>query len=212
MTLCETWALEPDGVVELERGGYLFRRDDPADRLFQVESGRVVLARVSPLGRELILARSGPGVWVAEAALHAERYHCDCRAELRSQVRVFEQARVVALFRERPEVALSFMGELSREVRRLRALLEVRLEPSAEARILAYVAIVSNFEPIDPKEDGASAVRVALVRGLAGDLGLAEATVYRVLGDLRDRGVLEVDRKAGPGVILRGKSDPGHIL
>ncbi|MDA8051847.1 MAG: Crp/Fnr family transcriptional regulator [Rhodospirillales bacterium] len=168
----------------LAAGEVLFRQGDPVFAVFQVASGRVRLVRHLIESRPVVLQNAGPGELFAEAALFADRYHCEAVAAVASEVRALRRRSLLDAFRTDPEAAIRFMAELARQTWALRdhvALLNIR---SAEERVLHYLAL--HAEP-----DG----RIVRLRGtlveLAAEIGLTHETLYRSVRKLERAGRLE---------------------
>ena len=65
----------------LTRGDILFRKDDAAGGLYEIEQGQVQLSRLDKTGREVVLHVAGPGDVFAEASLFSDIYHCAGKPE-----------------------------------------------------------------------------------------------------------------------------------
>lgn len=160
----------------LRRGQLLFRRGDPAEAVFVVISGRLRLERSLADGTPVTLALLRPGDSVAEAALFTDVYHCDARAEVASRVRAHPKADVLAFLGRDAEGPLRWARHLAGEVRRLRALLELRAVKRADDRVLAYLDLLETMDETWGEERPASAV--------SAELGLTPEALYRALGRL----------------------------
>ena len=160
----------------LRRGDYLFHRGETVEAVFVVATGRLRLERSLADGTPVTLAVLRPGDGVAEAALFAEVYHCDARAEVSSRLWVFPKADVLE-FLSRDAAGLEHLARhLAGQVRRLRGVLELRAVRRADARVLAYLDLLEALEESWGDERPASAV--------AAELGLTPEALYRALGRL----------------------------
>lgn len=127
-------------------------------------------------GVTLHVARAGDSF--AEAALFAVRYHCDAVAETDSLVQAVPKADLLAALKREPEAMLGYARHLSRQVRDLRARLELRNIRSAQLRLLAWLRLNALGEP----------PMVTLDRPwteIAPELGLTHEAVYRALAALQ---------------------------
>ncbi|HEV8407730.1 MAG TPA: cyclic nucleotide-binding domain-containing protein, partial [Sphingomicrobium sp.] len=61
----------------LEAGEFLFRQGDRVNAIFKVDQGRMRLIRHTIDNRPVTLHTARAGDLFAEAALFADRYHCD---------------------------------------------------------------------------------------------------------------------------------------
>lgn len=174
------------GRRDLAAGEHLFRRGETVRALFAVTGGRLRLARDGADGRPLTLLVARPGELLTDAALFAERYHCDAVAELASQVAVYPKNRVAARLRADPELAWRFQELQARRIQQLRVRLELgKVRPAAERvwRYLQLLAVDGTLAPERPLKD------------LAGDIGLSHEAFYRALAALQKAG--RIDRAAG---------------
>ena len=64
----------------LARNELLFRQGEKVAAIYFVEAGRLRLERRTYDGRLLVLGAASAGKFFVEAALFAERYHCDAVA------------------------------------------------------------------------------------------------------------------------------------
>lgn len=185
----------------LRRGEVLFRRGEPASHLFQVTSGAVRLERTTVDGRAVGLARVAAGEWVAEAALVSRVYRCDARAESSSRVLALPRERLLAALAAEPDLAVAWIGALSREVQRLRWLLELRTLRRADERLDGYLKVHAEAT------DDAAVARVSMTRPLkavAVDLGLSPEALSRAFAALERRGrVLARNRRE---ILLRRRA------
>ena len=170
----------------LRRGEPLFRQDDPAAAVFAVEAGRVRLLRHTSEGSVVTVAVARAGETLAEAALFAERYHCDAVADLPSRVLAYAKPALLAALRADPDLAARFLAVLARQVQSLRARLELRSLRSARQRVLAYLTL-------EGTEDDRPDATPRPVRDLATDLGLTPEALYRTLARLEAGGLVVRD-------------------
>jgi len=167
--------------LEVAAGGTVFQQGDQASDIFLVVNGQVRLIRYTTAGESLTQYRAMPGQTFAEAALFSDMYHCTAVADMESKVACFPKKRLLQGLEEQPKVMLKLVAHLSRQVRDLRTLLEIRSIRSAPARILQYLRLQAN------PQTGAYTVPGHL-KDLAVELGLAHETFYRVLAALEKEG------------------------
>ena len=141
----------------------------------------VRLVRYTACGEALTLFRATPGQTFAEAALFADVYHCTAVADVASSIACFPKKELLQGLGEQPAAMLELTALLSRQVRELRTLLEIRSIRSAEARVLQYLHLHA---------DARSGVLVlsGTMKEFAVDLGLAHETFYRTLASLEKKG------------------------
>ena len=166
--------------AELRAGESLFLGGTEPTRVYWVESGEIVLQRLSRQGQALVLQRVREG-FVAEASLQASRYHCDALAARPSVVWGFARARLLRVLEETPGLALWWAARLAGQLRAARLRCERLSLKGAEARIVHAV-----------ETEGVDGVLVlpSTRRAWAAELGLTPEALYRALARLQRDGVL----------------------
>jgi len=170
-------------TVELAAGATLFRTGDAAASMFVLITGRVRMVRLSPDGHELTVHRVRPGETLAEAAVFAERYHCDTIADVPSVLAAVPCDVLRAQMQDNPGLAREFAAHLARQVRDVRARLEVATLKTAEDRLLAAMRLRADRRGV--------VVLDGTVKELASEVGLTHEATYRALARLRKKGLLE---------------------
>jgi len=165
----------------LARGEVLFRKDDVAAGIYEIEQGQVRLFRLDPEGREIVLHVAGPGDLIAEASLFSAVYNCDATAVADARVRFYPKSALLAEFRRDPAAADAFMAMLARELMALRTRLERRNIRSASARVQNYLALNTGA-------DGRTVTLQGTIKDLAAELGLTHEALYRTLNKLESAG------------------------
>jgi CRP-like cAMP-binding protein len=178
------------GDKSLKPGEFLFQKGDTATHLYTVLKGCVRMVRFSCEGAAVVMHTARTGDSLAEAALFSEVYHCDAEAMLPSIVACYDKKCILAILHDSPEKSMACIALFSRQVRSLRALLEVRSIRSARGRVLHYLLLHS--------EPDAMAVFISgSLKDMAQDLAMAHETLYRTLAALEKEG--KINR--GDGVI-----------
>lgn len=186
--LLDRLAGTPRGVRTLSAGEALFRTGDPAASMFSVRAGLLRLSRCTPDGREVLMRRAGAGETLCEAALTADRYHCDAVAVKPSTVGVIAKTEVLERMRADVEFATALASSMAGEIRRVRALLELRNVKRARDRVLHYLLMMADERRVVPVAD--------TVKDLASELGLTHESLYRELSGLVADGVIARERGA----------------
>lgn len=176
----------PDSMIESARGQMIFRRGDPADAVFELRSGRVRLERTPEDGSILVLGVLQPGDGLAEASIFGTSYHCDAVAEVASRLAVYQRDRLLQRLEAERDLAARWLGRASAEVRRLRALLEVRGIRPLTSRLLTWLRLRHEL-----LGEGASSDRP--LRTLADEVGVSPEALYRALAQLEDDGAIGRD-------------------
>lgn len=174
------------------RGEVVFHRDDPADSLHLIVSGRFAIRVMTSVGDSVWLAVRGPGENFGEMAL------VDAEARRSATVSALEPSETFAVYRqefERLRVGHSgidrvLVGLLEGEVRTLNERLLEALFISAERRLLRRLVELAAIYG----SGGDSALIPLTQEELAEFAGASRATVNRCLRDEQERGTLELRR------------------
>jgi CRP/FNR family transcriptional regulator len=170
----------------LPKGAYLFHRDEGASGLYFVRRGIINFHRVAADGREIVLH------FYREGELLAEIDGCpaDARAVQPSEVIVIPRRCLLAVLRRSPELALRLFAALSVQVHQMADSLEDMASRSAGGRFAQW--LLRQCEGDSPSE----AVEIQLgttKRALAGELGVRQETLSRMLRQLTEAGHLRVN-------------------
>lgn len=182
-------AAVPDGLragVRLRpfvAGETLYKRGTRPRAMLCVLAGEIRLVRHSPGGAVITLQRARAG-FIAEASLESNAYHCDVVAAADGRLLEFGIPEFRAALENDAAFRRAWMGQLSREVRKLRAQCERLSLNGAAERILHYI-----------ESDGVDGVVVLAQsrKAWAAELGLTHEVLYRTLRRLRDDGTLLLD-------------------
>ena len=157
----------------------LFSEGDPADEVFEVLKGAVVVSRSLTGGRRQILDVVGPGRMVGFTARPA--HECTAIALTTTQLIAFDRFSAQNLKNE----DLDFNAAMLTEIDRLRRLASLLGRKMAIERLATFLAdLVSDGE-------GSQIVRLLLSRQeIADHLGLVVETVSRSFFALKQRGVI----------------------
>jgi CRP-like cAMP-binding protein len=179
-------ALVAAGREQRVRGGSeLFRAGDPCPAIQVLLSGRVRLWRLTEDGHVLVLRRCGPGeVFGQMAALDDSCHSVHASADEPCRLLAIPAPRFRALLAERPAIALRLAIELARRVRSLSDELEAMKFASIGERVLRRLGELAR----DRRE-----LRLTH-QALADQVGASRENVSRVLGLLRDQGLIALGR------------------
>ncbi|MGC8780400.1 MAG: Crp/Fnr family transcriptional regulator [Anaerolineae bacterium] len=176
-------------LTNVPRGRVFYRPEDPGERLFLLQEGRVQLYRISPEGKKLVIATLGPGALFGEMALLGQQMH-NAFAE------AIEDCAIMVLNRadlERLILNTPIIG------RRILALTHKRLS-DAEARLedMAFKGIPARLASLllrlAAEQDGRTITGLTH-QDLAETIGTYRETATQVLNDLKNDGLIEIGRK-----------------
>jgi CRP/FNR family cyclic AMP-dependent transcriptional regulator len=175
------------------RGEVVFHRDDPADSLHLIVSGRFAVRVMTPLGEQATIAVRGPGESFGEIALVGQKARRSATVEALEPAETFcvyesEFDRLRDTYPGVSELVITF---LTNEVRTLNERLLEALYLPAERRVFRRLHELSRL--YGAGADGQ--VEIPLTQEeLAGLAGTSRATVNAVLRDAQTRGIVRLGR------------------
>lgn len=175
------------------RGEYVFRAADPGKYVFFLEKGRIKIAQLSPLGREVILWFCFPGeiFGLAEVARGGGRV-VNAQAVEPSQVLAVPQDDYRAYLEKHPGAALLSMQVLSSRLRILGEMLVNLVADDVNTRIAKLILRLSARFGTRVGKDIVLAMPLTQ-QEMADMVGTTRQTVSTVLGQLKRQGVLSID-------------------
>lgn len=170
----------------LDKGAYLFHKDEGATGLYFVRRGIINFHRVAADGREVVLHFYREGEMLAEI----DGCPADARAVLPAEVIVIPRRSLLAVLRRCPELALRLFAAIGLQVHQMADSLEDMASRSAAGRFAQWL--------LRQCESAASTGPVEIQlgttkRALAGELGVRQETLSRMLRQLTDDGHLRVN-------------------
>ncbi len=175
----------------LLKGETLFYQGDHTAAIFIVITGRIRLLRHLADGNAIPLYFANDGETFSEAALFSDVYHCDAIAEKNTEIEIHPKKALLDAFAVNPDLAMTFMAHLARQVINLRSRLEIRNIRSAEERVIQFLKL----EISDP---GNSITFASPLKDIAASIGLSHEAFYRVLSTLEREGkIVREGRKIG---------------
>jgi CRP/FNR family cyclic AMP-dependent transcriptional regulator len=187
-------ALEPRfATLAVERGGAVFREDEPGDALYVVLDGKITIGRTSESGRESLLALLGPGEVFGELSVF------DGFARTATAVAVTDatlarlaHADLQHYLTERPGVAVALLRVLAERLRATNLAMADLVFTDVPGRVAkALLALAERFG------DGDTRVEHDLTQEeLAQLVGSSRETVNKALADFAARGWIRLDARA----------------
>jgi CRP/FNR family cyclic AMP-dependent transcriptional regulator len=176
------------------RGSVIFEEGVPGDYMYLIKDGQVKISKLSDDGREKILEILGAGDFVGEMALlDRGPRSASVKSTQPCVLLALSRQDFLSLLRERPEISLELIRELSRRLRetneQIRGLLFERVEGRTR-RLLRRLA----SEPLEGRPDRL-ATSPTTHQQLADQVGTSRETITRVLKELRADGWLEQEGK-----------------
>jgi len=176
-----------------DRNESLFHEGDPCLGLFLVASGKIRIFKLSPSGREQVLAIEGPGSSFAELPVFdGGNYPASASALEGTEVLFISRKDFQNYCREHPEVALKVIAVVGSRLRRLVGIIEDLSFTTVRQRLIGRLLRLAQGEGTATKQG----VRVELTKthqDLAAELGTVREIVSRNLSRLQAEGFVDVD-------------------
>ncbi|HWG58460.1 MAG TPA: Crp/Fnr family transcriptional regulator [Candidatus Acidoferrales bacterium] len=174
-------------------GEVLFSEGDQCHGLFVVATGRIRIFKLSPSGREQVLAIEGPGGSFAELPVFdGGVYPASASALEDAEVLFVSRKDFQNYCREHPEVALKVLAVVGSRLRRLVGIIEDLSFTTVRQRLISLLLRLAQASGTVTKEG----LRLELTmthQDLAAELGTVRELVSRNLSRLQAEGLLEVD-------------------
>ncbi len=178
--------------VKFRKGQVLFLQGEPSTNMYSLSSGMVKICSCLPDGREQIIGLSHPGnLLVGLQSIAEEHYAYSAIAATAVRACRISHDRLLALVRERGDVAMSLIRALNAQLTHSRALMEVMGHKSASAKIASLILLMVPEHQHDNTE-----FSLPFSRGeIASLLNLSEETVCRQMADMKRTGIIKAPRR-----------------
>lgn len=174
-------------------GQMLFTEGDPCSGLFVVAAGSVRIFKLSPAGREQILAVEGPGNSFAELPVFdGGNYPASASALGDTEVLFISRKDFQNFCREHPDVGLKVIAVVGSRLRRLVEIIEELSFTTVRQRLIAVVLRLAE-QSGKPSKEGVILQMTMSHQELAAELGTVRELVSRNLSRLQAEGFLLVD-------------------
>ncbi len=173
-------------------GFVVFQRGTPADGVFIVTRGRIILrSRVRAAGRGFVPGIATPGETVgSEGLMVGARYATDARADEESETLFLSSASFRAVMREQPQQALGLVAQMTAERTALLEKLRELTTLSVEQRLLTTLLRLATNSTFT-RDDGYVVHDSAHYRLLCELVGATRESVSLVLARLTGDGLVE---------------------
>lgn len=175
------------------RGALLFSEGDPCQGLFIVASGKVRIFKMSPAGREQILALEGAGSTIAELPVFdGGSYPASALAAEDAEILFISRKDFQAFCLEHPAMALKVIAVVGGRLRRLVGIIEELSFTTVRQRLIALLVRLAQ----EKGQAGKQGIRIELGAShqeLAAELGTVRELVSRNLGRLQAEGLIDVE-------------------
>ena len=172
---------------EVEADEPIVLQGDIGSSLILVQSGMVKLVRNSADGDEVIISVLYPGEFFGELSLFTETpYGISAYAQLPTRLCILDKEKVKELISENPEIAFSFLRELSERLQAAQEHWEISVTRSVEARLARFLLEQAK------KSDGDIVTLKLSRQDIAGIIGTTPETVSRKIRELAKKEIIKL--------------------
>jgi CRP/FNR family cyclic AMP-dependent transcriptional regulator len=180
------------GTRSYSPGELLFSEGEPCAGLHMIASGRVRIFKVSPSGREHVLAIEGPGSSIAELPVFdGGNYPASASAVEASGILFISRNDFRAICLEHPEIALKVLQVAGARLRRLVGIIEELSFTTVRHRLISWVLRQAKAEG-RATDRGPAISMGATHQELASQIGTVRELVSRNMARLQAQGFIEV--------------------
>jgi len=169
----------------------LFEMGQAASYFYLLTSGQITLKRFSPLGDEKIIEIVQPGQTFAEAVMFMgkQTYPVNAISVGRSELLAFSMKDFTMVLRESTESCFRLMADMSMRLRHWVNEIERLTMQNATCRITSFLL----YNLPDLESESAIIAFPAAKNIIASRLSIKPETFSRILHDLTDKGLIDVD-------------------
>lgn len=186
-------------VRRAARGEMLFRVGDPCDEFHAVIRGQVKLFALAPNGQEKVIDLVSPGQTFGEALMFTNQpYIVHVQALTETTLLTVQRQAILRELEADHRFALRMLAGISRKMHTLIHDVESYALRSGTQRVIAY--LLHSEATVSPTDNGEHPVGRTVTlpvskATLASRLSLTPEYFSRVLHDLAEQGLIEVDRR-----------------
>jgi len=187
----------PQGIETFERGKTIFFPGDPAERIYFLIKGAVKLSRVYESGEEITVAllreNSVFGVLSFITGHHSDRFYHSV-AFTTTQLYSVPIEQVEMHLKNDPELSLMLLRGLASRILQTEMMIETLAHRDMGARLASFLLILCRDFGV-PGNMGVTIDLKLSHQAIAEAIGSTRVTVTRLLGDLRQSGMISIAKK-----------------
>ena len=189
--------LSGSNVETIERGKTIFFPGDPAERVYLIRRGAVRLSRVYESGEEITVAllreNSLFGVLSLLTGHRSDRFYHSV-AFTRVEMITAPAASVRQAIEADASVGLLLLQGLSSRILQTETMIETLTHRDMSSRLVSFLLVLCRDFGV-PGDRGITIDLRLSHQAIAEAIGSTRVTITRLLGDLRNAGLVEIDRK-----------------
>lgn len=179
-------------VKSYSAGELLFSENEPCSGLYVIASGRVRIFKMSPGGREQVLAIEGPGSSIAELPVFdGGPYPATAAAVEKSELLFLSRNDFRGLCLEHPEVSLKLLQVVGARLRRLVGIIEELSFTTVRHRLISWILREARTSG-RATANGLEFTLDASHQELAAQIGTVRELVSRNMARLQAQGFIEI--------------------
>lgn len=181
----------------IERGKTIFFPGDPAERVYLLRRGAVRLSRVYESGEEITVAllreNSLFGVLSLLTGQRSDRFY-HAIAFTRVELITAPATSVRKAIEQDASVGLLLLQGLSSRILQTETMIETLTHRDMSSRLVSFLLVLCRDFGV-PSSEGITIDLRLSHQAIAEAIGSTRVTITRLLGDLRNEGLLQIDRK-----------------
>ena len=183
--------------IRFWKGGRIGTQGEPAEHIYIIAEGQVLLSRRNPNGEDYALYLLGVGDLFGEGALNRDRrWLVSARAVTDGAAYALPASQLPRFAQFYPQLTAHIVTLLSARLERAHLRLDIITTDSARERLLSLLNVLADYH--GEERDGARWLPLRLTQSeLGGMVGLARETVARTLADLEADGVIRRQGRRG---------------
>ncbi|MCX5966393.1 MAG: global nitrogen regulator NtcA [Cyanobacteria bacterium] len=189
--------LSGSNVESIERGKTIFFPGDPAERVYLLRRGAVRLSRVYESGEEITVAllreNSLFGVLSLLTGQRSDRFY-HAIAFTRVEMVTAPATSVRRAIEQDASVGLLLLQGLSSRILQTETMIETLTHRDMSSRLVSFLLVLCRDFGV-PSSEGITIDLRLSHQAIAEAIGSTRVTITRLLGDLRNDGLVQIDRK-----------------
>ena len=189
--------LAGSSVETIERGKTIFFPGDPAERVYLLRRGAVRLSRVYESGEEITVAllreNSLFGVLSLLTGQRSDRFY-HAVAFTRVEMVTAPATSVRRAIEQDASVGLLLLQGLSSRILQTETMIETLTHRDMSSRLVSFLLVLCRDFGV-PSSEGITIDLRLSHQAIAEAIGSTRVTITRLLGDLRNDGLVQIDRK-----------------
>ncbi len=179
----------------LSRGDTIFHYGEPCEEFHVVVTGQIKLFALSQTGQEKVIELVGPGHSFAEALMFTSKpYILNAQALTSTLLLTVGKQPIVEEIERDPRFCMRMLAGISRRLHGLVHDIESGALQSGVQRVIGYLLREYQFEANAPEQAFTVALPVSKAT-IASRLSLTPEYFSKVLRELEDRGLIEMDKR-----------------